>query len=235
MAGPQIVATEQGIDVSHFNDVDWSHLDRSITFAIIKATDGGTVIDPNYLVNISAARPVLKKVGSYHFFRPDDAASAQVTKILSVADVRPDDFPLVIDVENADDTGRQLTPNDVPVLAQLVSLLSNQYQTMPMIYTNSSSWGALGNPTVSPDGSVNFGNCPLWIADPNDTSPQYPQPWIQWTIWQYGTSALGGVNGSIDRNLFNGSFEGMMRLRIGDGAGAKSKGAKKRKSLRYPE
>jgi GH25 family lysozyme M1 (1,4-beta-N-acetylmuramidase) len=222
IAGQQVVTTEQGIDVSHHNNVDWSNLDSSISFAIIKATDGATFKDPNYDVNIQVARQQLKKVGSFHFFRPDDTAAAQFQKIQSVVDVRPDDFPIAIDVENADDTGRQLTPGDLPVLAQLVSMLGNQYQTMPMIYTNTSSWGALGSPATSSDGTLNFGQCPLWIADPNDpSSPQYPQPWILWSIWQYATSAVGGVSGNVDRNVFNGSFSGMLRLRVGNGAGAR--------------
>jgi GH25 family lysozyme M1 (1,4-beta-N-acetylmuramidase) len=228
-AGQQVVTTEQGIDVSHYNNVDWSNLDSSISFAIIKATDGATFKDPNYDVNITAARQQVKKVGSFHFFRPDDTAAAQFQQIQRVVDVRPDDFPLAIDVENADDTGRRLTPGDLPVLAQLVSMVLNQYQTMPMIYTNTSSWSALGNPATSSDGAVNFGQCPLWIADPNDpSSPQYPQPWILWSIWQYATSAVGGVSGNIERNVFNGSFSGMLRLRVGNGAGASRRRPKRR-------
>jgi GH25 family lysozyme M1 (1,4-beta-N-acetylmuramidase) len=236
IAGQQVLTTEQGIDVSHFNNVDWSNLDPTISFAFIKATDGAAFKDSNYDVNITVARQKLKKVGSYHFFRPDDTAAAQFQKIRGVVDVRPDDFPLAIDVENADDTGRQLTPGDLPVLAQLVGMLNNQYQTMPMIYTNSSSWGALGNPATSSDGSVNFGQCPLWIADPNDpSSPQYPPPWILWSIWQYATSAVAGVSGNVDRNVFNGSFSAMLRLRVGDGAAARRTRPKRRQRGLEPQ
>src|SRR5262249_30707710 len=125
--------------------------------------------------------------------------------------IRPDDFPLAIDVENAEDTGRRLTPADVPVLAELVNSLNNHYGTLPMIYTNDSSWRDLGRPSTH--GNVNFGLCPLWIADPNHNPPQYPQPWILWTIWQYGQSVVGGVKGAIDRNRFAGSLDGLIRLR----------------------
>jgi lysozyme len=204
-------ALQEGIDVSHFNDVDWPNLDPTIQFAILKATDGSSSPDPNYVLNMTVARQTSLKLGSYHFFRPDDDPSAQFQNIITVADLRPDDFPIAIDVENAEDTGRRLTPADVPVLAALASSLNSHYGTLPMIYTNASSWSDLGQPATS--GSVNFGLCPLWIADPNNDPPQYPQPWILWTIWQYEVSAVSGVKQPIDRDRFAGSRDGLLRLR----------------------
>src|ERR1043165_8469553 len=56
-------ALKEGIDVSHFNHVDWPNLDPTIQFAILKATDGSNFTDPNYVLNMTVARQTALKLG----------------------------------------------------------------------------------------------------------------------------------------------------------------------------
>ncbi len=58
-------------------------------------------------------------------------------------------------------------------------------------------------------GSLNyFKQYPLWIAAYNPVGPQVPEPWTDWTLWQYtdnGNGPLYGVESlNIDLNYFNG-------------------------------
>ena len=52
-----------------------------------------------------------------------------------------------------------------------------------------------------------FGDCPLWIAHyTTKPSPDYPHPWVQWSMWQYAeTGRVAGVSYPVDVDRFNGT------------------------------
>src|ERR1035437_9437352 len=56
-----------GIDVSrHSGVIDWQKIKRQhINFVYVKATEGEDYIDPNYLINVTAANKLKLKVGEY--------------------------------------------------------------------------------------------------------------------------------------------------------------------------
>jgi lysozyme len=217
-AAPALQWTE-GMDVSKNQDVDWPNIDtNAIKFAIIKATDGIDYVDPSFQVNWSAAGQLSSmKRGAYHFFRPDDDVDAQANLIKRTVSLKPDDLPMMLDVENTDN--RPLTPQDVPLLAKMLQSLTALFGRKPVVYTGNDSWANLGSPTSS--GGVSFGDFPLWIAHyTTNPSPNYPAPWIQWLIWQYTekgsvagvTKPSSGGPVSVDLDRFNGSLDGLMRL-----------------------
>src|SRR6059058_1692614 len=63
----------EGIDVSHWNgSIDWSQVASSgERFAIMKATEGRTYVDPTYSSNRQGALDAGLAVTAYHFARPD--------------------------------------------------------------------------------------------------------------------------------------------------------------------
>ena len=61
----------QGIDLSHYQgEVFWEAVgdNSKMAYVYLKATEGGTRIDPTYKKNIELAHRYGLKVGSYHFF-----------------------------------------------------------------------------------------------------------------------------------------------------------------------
>lgn len=66
-----------GIDVSHHQGlIDWAQVAGSRQrFAIGKATNGRTFVDPNFAYNKAGAEASGLAFGAYHFARPDDSAN----------------------------------------------------------------------------------------------------------------------------------------------------------------
>jgi|SRR5947209_4790547 len=201
----------RGIDISKNQTIDWAKLDKSVKFVIIKATDGATYVDPSFAANWAAAgRRTKLKRGASHFFRPGADVDQQFALITQTVDLRPGDLPIAVDVENT--KARRLTPADAPALAALLTRLRAGSGRPPIVYTNKSSWGDLGNPESA--GDVAFGECPLWIAHYTTTpSPDYPHPWVQWLMWQHAeTGRVAGVSYPVDVDRFNGTAQGLKRL-----------------------
>lgn len=219
IASLQVHGWTEGMDVSKNQDVDWTQIDTSsVKFVIIKATEGINHVDPNFQVNWSAAWQLSSlKRGAYHFFKPDDDVNGQIDLIRRTVHLQPVDLPISLDVENSE--YRKLTPQDVPVLAQMLQSLIGLFNQKPIIYIANDAWTSLGSPTSS--GGVSFADFPLWIAHyTRNPFPSYPSPWIQWLIWQYkDDGSIGGVNkpGSddptqVDLDRFNGSPDALIRL-----------------------
>src|SRR5687768_5676263 len=73
-----LMARVQGIDVSHWQgNMNWATAynvgDR---FAFIKATQGTTIVDPQFVNNRTAAKNAGLLVGFYHFATPDSITDA---------------------------------------------------------------------------------------------------------------------------------------------------------------
>lgn len=60
----------RGVDVSHHQgDIDWTALAQDdVSFAYIKATEGGDWVDPKFTENWEAAHEAGVIRGAYHFF-----------------------------------------------------------------------------------------------------------------------------------------------------------------------
>jgi lysozyme len=61
-----------GIDVSNVNGkVNWASVPKSVEFAHVKASEGVSFSDSNFLSNLVGAKKAGLHVGAYHFGRPD--------------------------------------------------------------------------------------------------------------------------------------------------------------------
>ncbi len=85
----------QGIDVSHYQGtIDWQKVAQAgIRFVFVKATQGITVVDPQFQTNWQEAKAAGLLRGAYHFFEPDDDPGQQAQNLLTALGGDPGEFP----------------------------------------------------------------------------------------------------------------------------------------------
>jgi GH25 family lysozyme M1 (1,4-beta-N-acetylmuramidase) len=78
----------------------------------------------------------------------------------------------------------------------------------PIIYTNTTSWALLGDPT-----SFARAGHPLWVANWDVPVPLVPADnWAgqSWRIWQHRSDGrLDGINGRVDLDWLRGGWRGV--------------------------
>lgn len=193
----------RGVDVSHHQgDINWKLLSQQdITFAYIKATEGSSFVDKNFMKNFSGASETALRVGAYHFFSYDSSGEAQYANFISVVPLRENMLPPVIDIEFYGDKeenlpDREKTKTELKILLQL---LEKQYQMKPIIYTT----GKVYNLYLIDD----FYENDIWIRNIL-TEPRLADG-CPWKFWQYtAREKLAGYDGRekyIDMNAFAGT------------------------------
>ncbi len=186
-----------GIDVSHHNGkIDWAKVAAGPSnFVFMKATEKDNFVSPAFAGNWAAAKGL--KRGAYHFFRPGVSGAAQAAYFLSKYSPRKGDLLPALDLEDFDGSSKAAFLSEVRAWIGVVSAAIGD--KLPFIYTSASFWKKIGNP-----GS--FGGHPLWVAHyTNAASPNVPNGWSDYTIWQYSDSGdVDGIKSGCDVNLFNG-------------------------------
>jgi lysozyme len=169
--------------------------DDGMTFAIAKATEGWGWDDDYFTANMQQADAAGVVIGAYHFARPDlnNTAASEATWFASVVgpylgegNIRP-----VLDLERRGSLSwSQLSTwaNDFMVTFE------NLTGVEPMLYINSYYSNNL-------DASLNHYD--LWIAHWHDINiPPNTGRWSNWVLWQWGGTAVAGVEDLIvDRNV----------------------------------
>ncbi|RKH65318.1 GH25 family lysozyme [Corallococcus aberystwythensis] len=181
-----------GFDISHFQaPVDWpTVLKNKPHFVFVKATEGQSFLDPRFQDNWSALANAGVRRGAYHFYRPQDSASAQADFFLKTVRLEPGDLPPVLDVEVTDAVKRDELISGVKAwLTQVEKAL----QRKPIIYSDTVFWREqLG---------AGFQDYPLWMA--GRVEEEGP-----WSFWQLGSNGeVKGLSGCVDRDVFLGTEE----------------------------
>lgn len=192
----------RGVDVSHHNSfINWNRLrEEDVTFAYLKATEGTTHIDRDYLRNYKLAREAGLKVGTYHFYTFAMDGEAQAQHFIRHAQVYTGDMLPAIDVEhsaiNKPAAGKEARKRVVDELKVLENKLFEYYGKHPVIYTNKNCY------RIYIDG--NFPHNPLWICDLHSPPDEASDKWV---IWQFShTGNIPGVDGDVDLNFYRHSF-----------------------------
>jgi lysozyme len=202
-----------GIDVSHYQgDVNWEKVAEGKTkFAIAKATEGSTLVDPSFARNWKGIQEAGLFRGAYHYAHPGGDPETQAAFFASV--VGPlgfRDLPVALDLETADHhpadyvldwTRRFLTKADA-LFGQKLLVYSGQF------------WrDALKNPQEQ-----FFGEHALWLpAYQAEAQVKIPASWQGWTFWQYSDGSwnqpesVPGV-ARCDQNWFNGDLDQLNQL-----------------------
>jgi lysozyme len=191
-----------GPDVSSYQhpqgaSINWGKVKKSgRTFAIVKATEGASYVNPYFAKDYAAAGAAGLVRGSYHFARP-------ALPIVSTADAQAKEFaaqignvtsaktlPPALDLEV---TGG-LSSSQVVIWAQtfLLKLRALTGRT-PMLYTYPYFWSSdVNDPSA-------FRRFPLWMASYGSTAPTA-------SLWQYTASGkVTGIRSLADLSQYVGA------------------------------
>lgn len=183
----------KGIDISaHNGAVDFERVrDDSVSFVLIKATEGVDFCDAMFDRNVADAHAAGLKVGAYHFFRFETPGHLQAYGFLTAVGNSSIDLPLAIDVENwknADDVPEQEIINQ---LAQMINVLREAGYRV-MIYTNKEGYDQYVK--------GNFDDVDLWLSSLG------AEPDADWRLWQHShRGRVDGIDGHVDINTYNGT------------------------------
>jgi lysozyme len=190
-----------GVDVSHHRgDIDWAatRLD-GITFAYIKATEGGDFVDSRFRANWDNARAAGLAVGAYHFFTFCRDGAAQARNFIAAVPRAADALPPAVDLEFAGNCSRAPAWNDLSrQLGAFLDLVRAAYGREPVLYMTRELYDA-----YLPNAPDRLRSSPLWVRD------VYRSPrWLagrSWTVWQYANNGrIRGIKGLVDLNVFQG-------------------------------
>lgn len=195
----------QGVDVSHHQgEINWHELaGNEIEFAFIKATEGSSHLDEQFLKNWKEASRENLMIGAYHFFSFDSPGESQAAWFIQNAGSLTGKLAPVVDVEYYGDKEKH-PPEEESVrenLQSMLTLLEKEYRMKPILYTTYSVYKKYIR--------GHFDDYPLWIRN------VYYYPNLDlgdvWTFWQFTDRArLTGYEGKeayIDMNVFLGDGE----------------------------
>jgi lysozyme len=193
-----------GTDVSKYQtSVDWHKARASgVSFAFIKATEGGDRIDDYFDEHWSKTKAAGVPRAAYHFYyfcRP--AAEQAAWYIRNVPNDRSA-MPPVLDMEwNPDSPTCKKRPEPATVRSEMktfLSIVERHYGKRPIIYTSVDFFD---------DNDLrSFRGYSYWLRSvaghPDGKYASHP-----FTFWQYtGTGVIPGVRGDADINVFNGNM-----------------------------
>ena len=207
----------RGIDVSSWQgEGDWAVARAAgARFAYVRVSDGATAPDPQFARNWEEAARAGVVRGAYQYFRPAEEPEEQADLFLDVVGApAKGDLPPALDVETSGDLEADAV---VARIERWVSRVRRATTMAPIIYTSASAW------VTSTGNTERFRKQALWIAHHEAACPNTPVPWPRWTFHQTSAStALDGVVGPVDTDLFQGTLVALDRLRLQDGAAARA-------------
>ncbi len=214
----------QGIDVSHHQGtIDWNLVYQSgKVFAFVKATEGYTYNDPQFVTNMVNGTNAGVLMGAYHFARPDNnSAVDEAHHFLQVAGnyIGQGYLPPVLDLEDppGGDLQNLYTSTELTNWVQTwLQVVEDSTGVEPIIYTN-------GRYTNYLQSSLNHYR--LWIAEPdgNTNPPDNLGHWTTWSFKQYSwTGSVNGISGDVDLNVFNGTMTELNNMAQGGNGGGGS-------------
>lgn len=196
----------QGIDVSHWQGtINWSKVKASgKQYVFIKATEGSSYQDKQFITNVKGAKAAGLLVGAYHFVNATTAAAARqeatnfVTRLNEAGGVSSFDLPPVMDYEN--NPGNLSKSGINAVALAFLQEVERQGGRKPIVYT--------GN-AFAQNFDVTLGAYDLWIARYSNTRiPDHSAAWQEWDFWQYTDSGqVDGISGGVDLNAYRGTLD----------------------------
>lgn len=192
-----------GTDVSKYQrSVDWEQARKSgVSFAFIKATEGGDRVDDKFADHWNGARLAGVPRAAYHFFYFCRPASEQAAWFIRNVPRDRSAMPPVLDMEwNPDSPTCKLRPDAATVRSEMrvfLQAVEKHYGKKPIIYTSIDFF--------DDNGLAAFRDYPYWLRSvaghPTERYGSHP-----FSFWQYtGTGVIPGIKGNSDINVFNGN------------------------------
>ena len=200
-----------GIDISVYQkSLDLSKI--ACDFVIVKATEGKTYTDPQFLHHIESARNLGKLLGFYHFARPENnTAHDEVLNFLASVTPYLGEGILFLDWESS---GK----NNVSWAKEWLDEVYSLTGIRPLIYMSESVTKTYNWSDVAPQYK-------LWVAKYRDYEIDYNYDmsragnppkvgyWDSYVMWQWTSSGrLDGYGNNLDCNQFYGTAEDWRKL-----------------------
>lgn len=192
----------RGIDVSnHQGVIDWRRVAADdVSFAVVKATEGGDWVDKSFLRNIAGAKEAGLAVGAYHFFTFCRPAIEQAQNFIATVPRDRSWLPPVVDIEFHGNCPRRPTPEELG--AELTAFLEpvEAYFGKPAIFYLIGEAEDLYGATV-PDRL-------RWVR----SLSRHPGH-EDWVYWQYDNKGrVDGIEGDVDLNVLQGGRSRLAEL-----------------------
>ncbi|MFT4151168.1 MAG: GH25 family lysozyme [Paracoccaceae bacterium] len=189
-----------GIDVSKYQPpIDWrAAREAGVSFAFVKATEGGDRVDPALDAHWNGARAAGIPVGAYHFFYHCRPAAEQADWF--IRNVPKGALPPVLDMEWTPFSPTCTIRRSGEVIRAEAKVFLDKvmahYGQRPVIYTT---------PDFFRDTELwRVGNYPFWLRSVAG-HPQDVYAGRHWSFWQYtSTGLIPGIAGEVDINVFAG-------------------------------
>lgn len=200
-----------GIDVSKYQGtIDWQQVRAAgVSFAFIKATEGGDLLDSRFRENWEGARRAGIPRGAYHFTYWCRPMADQIAWFKRNVPVEPDALPPVLDVEW--NFQSPTCPRRVPVpvaqakMREFLHAMERHYGKKPIIYADIKF-----HREVLASGE--FAEYPFWVRSVAAV-PHERYPGRRWAFWQItATGRVAGINTPVDRNVFAGTHHQWQQL-----------------------
>ncbi|ATF17084.1 Lyzozyme M1 (1,4-beta-N-acetylmuramidase) [Phaeobacter gallaeciensis] len=198
-----------GIDVSRWQgDINWRRVKAAgISFAYLKATEGGDLADPKFRDHWRGARRAGVKRGAYHYFYFCRPAAEQARWFIRHVPRDSAALPHVLDMEWTPHS-RTCTkrPSGSKIRAEadrFLDILEAHYGRRPVLYTTVDFYRDTGIGRLR--------GTEFWLRSVAD-HPHVTYPGALWRFWQYtGTGRVPGIEGNVDLNVFGGGPERWLR------------------------
>lgn len=198
-----------GIDVARYQgDIDWASVYRAgVSFAFIKATEGGDFIDPMFKDHWRESKRAGVRRGAYHYFYFCRPAEEQARWFIRNVPRDSSALPHVLDMEwNHMSPTCRLRPDGETVRREadrFLDILETHYGRRPLVYTTVDFFADTGIGRLR--------GTEFWLRSVAG-HPRQVYPGAFWTFWQYsGTGLVPGVKGPVDLNVFHDGPETWLR------------------------
>ncbi len=186
-----------GIDVSHWEgEINFRRVkEAGIRLVYIKATQGTTVVDPDFERNYREADRERMRIGFYHYVTARDVAEAKAEAAFFSERIRGKNQHArpAMDFEEFGELSRREIRE---ISMEFLRELEQRTGVRPVIYSDASNAA-----TVFDDDRLR--EYPLWIAQYGVERPDMENPWRRWSGWQYTDAGrVDGIAGDVDRDYF---------------------------------
>lgn len=204
----------KGIDISRWQSgINLAAVD--VNFVIMKATEGVGYTDSSCNSFYQTAKSLGRKLGVYHFARPDlgNSAEAEADYFLQETKGYQKEAILILDWESGN-------LGNISWAKAWLDRVYNKTGVRPVIYMSASVMRAYDWSVVV---NANYG---LWVANygvnnglaNDDVFNSYPlKYWSFYALWQYtSVGRLNGYSGNLDLNYFSGNSMAWDRYATGN-------------------
>jgi lysozyme len=191
-----------GIDVSHWNaPYDWSKVaSEGVQFAICKASQGESEVDPSFQVNVQRAKAAGLLVGAYHFFDPLQDSLVQAQSFTD--QIKACNQPVLIALDAEGDWSELANDVIISKLTTWLDYVQTELNGPVFLYVSH----LFITSYLLPD--FPFEKYKLWLVNHYGDFGTNPKA----DMIQMPTQNVPGVWGQVDIDLFQGSLADLQAL-----------------------